>query len=117
MTVFTAEPLVDMYDAVFVEGGFTAFLTERQGRYVVAANSDQTHIPAASPFAEFAAAVNHVVTTYPEAEAVGGWVSNGRLYIEPVETYKSKATALSYAADREQAAVYDLKTGEEIEVR
>jgi hypothetical protein len=44
--------------------------------------------------------------------AVGFWSYDGRLYIEPVETYTSHTMAVQAATDNDQIAIYAMHSGQ-----
>lgn len=110
-----AASLVQMYDAAFLEGGFTVFVDGApMNRYAVSATSEQTHVPADAPFGDFVQAVESAYAAHPGASAIGGWVSDGRIYVDPVETYNSRETAEEFGRNRDQVAIYDLTDGQEV---
>lgn len=45
---------------------------------------------------------------------IGGWVSNGRLFIEPADNVQSLAQATSLGGARDQIAIWDVVNGQEI---
>lgn len=113
--VIARDALVSMYDSAFLEGGFTVFVDGApMNRYAVSASSEQHWVEIDAPFAEFAGAVEQAYNTHPDASAIGGWLDNGRIYIDPVETYESRATAEEFGRARNQAAIYDLSDGQEV---
>lgn len=113
--VIAVEDLVQMYDAAFLEGGFTVFVDSApMSRYAVSATSEQTHVAADAPFGTFAEAVESAYAAHPGASAIGGWVHEGRIYIDPVETYNSRETAEEYGRNRGQVAIYDLRDNQEV---
>lgn len=113
--VIATESLVEMYDAAFLDGGFTVFVGGApMNRYAVSASSEQTTVAADAPFAEFAGAVESAYSAHPGASAIGGWIHEGRIYVDPVETYDSRATAEEYGRNRGQVAIYDLRDNQEV---
>jgi hypothetical protein len=119
-TTLITSDLIDLYDAVFTRGGFTVrfdtdgALIPAAAGYAVSATDEQWSVPADAPFADFASSVERLHALYPTANAVGGWVDGERLYLDPVEIINDRATAEVLGRLRNQIAIFDLSTSEEI---
>jgi hypothetical protein len=116
-TTIATETVIDMFDQSFLNGGFTVFVKDApMRRYAVSATHEQSWVVADSPqaFDAFRQLVDRVWNAHPEASAIGGWMADGRIYVDPTETYESRATAEEFGRARNQAAIYDLSTGEDI---
>jgi hypothetical protein len=119
-TTLVTSDLIDLYDAVFTRGGFTVrfnvngTLTPAVTGFAVSATNEQWSVPADLPFADFAAAVEHLHALYPAANAIGGWVDGQRLFLDPVEILDVRAEAEYVGRLRHQVAIYDLSASEEI---
>ncbi|MFG1667626.1 hypothetical protein [Streptomyces sp. Y7] len=118
-TLVTSD-LIELYDAVFTRGGFTVRfnadgkLSRAVSGFAVSATDEQWSIPVDVSFADFATSVERLHTQYPTANAMGGWVDDGRLYLDPVEIIEDRSRAESLGRLRRQVAIYDLSTSEEI---
>ncbi|WP_419995050.1 hypothetical protein [Streptomyces boninensis] len=112
--------LIALYDATFFDGGFTAryeangSLGPAGSGYAVSAAATQRTLPAEASFTSFAAAVEAMHARYPAADAIGGWIDQGQLYLDPVEIHAERATAERLGRLRKQIAIYDLGNSAEI---
>lgn len=65
----------------------------------------------------FGEAVRNVIREYPRTDMfVGTWLTGGEIHIDPVIVTFSRKFALKIAKMTNQKAIYDLETGETIDV-
>ena len=63
---------------------------------------------------EFLAAVH---AASGAGDALGAWIHEGRVFVEPVDVMQDKGCAIQAAHDRGEIAIFDLNTGTEIFVK
>lgn len=67
---------------------------------------------------EFMQAVHDASATAARTRgALGAWIHNGRVYVEPVDVMQDKGRAMEAARMRGEIAIFDLNTGTEILVK
>ncbi|MEU6379264.1 hypothetical protein [Streptomyces sp. NPDC046909] len=120
MDTLTTLAVASLYDALFLNGGFTIMAcpdgsahVPTEG-YAVSITSTQHTISAAAPFDAFAELVHSVTDRYGDADGLGGWLADGVIYIDPVEVIPDRQAATLAGKQREQLAIFDLATGAEI---
>jgi len=120
MSTLTTAAVADLYDALFLNGGFT-IMTRPDGTactpakgYAVSVTPSQRTMPADAPFGVFADLVREVTDEYGDVNGLGGWKSDGVIYIDPVEIISDRQTATDTGLRRRQLAIFDLVTGTEI---
>ncbi|MFF4506672.1 hypothetical protein [Streptomyces sp. NPDC001401] len=120
MDTLTTPAVASLYDALFLNGGFT-ITTRPDGSahvptdgYAVSITPTQHTISAAAPFDAFAELVRSVTGRYRDATGLGGWLADGVIYIDPVEIIPDRQTATLAGKQREQLAIFDLAAGTEI---
>lgn len=109
--------LINLYDAVFFNGGFTArrdTLAPVTSGFAVSASDTQWTVPAAIPFRDFAVAVEQLHKIFPDADAIGAWVNDGRLFFDPVEIHTEREIAEAIGRAHGELAIFDLDTETEI---
>ncbi|MFC8429279.1 hypothetical protein [Streptomyces sp. NPDC057253] len=120
MNALTTPAVATLYDALFLKGGFT-IVTRPDGSayvptdgYAVSITASQHTLSAAAPFKEFVELVRSVTGRYEDANGLGGWLSEGLIYIDPVEVVHDQETATLVGKQRQQLAIFDLAAGTEI---
>ncbi|QNP74989.1 hypothetical protein IAG44_39965 [Streptomyces roseirectus] len=120
MSVLTTAAVALLYDALFLNGGFTIMsrldgstYTPTDG-YAVSVTPNQHTMPADAPFDVFADLVREVTDAYGDMNALGGWMSDGVIYLDPVEVISDQQSAVDAGLQRQQRAIFDLGTGTEI---
>lgn len=120
MSVPTTTALAQLYDDLFLNGGFTIMprpdgstYVPTQG-YVVSTTPAPHTLPATAPFDAFADLVRDVTGAYGDVNGLGGWLHDGVIYIDPVEIIPDRRAATAAGLRRRQLAIFDLATGTEI---
>ncbi|CAM5730960.1 hypothetical protein SANTM175S_04462 [Streptomyces antimycoticus] len=82
--------------------------------YAVSLTPTQHTIPATAPFDAFADLIRSVTARYGAANGLGGWLSDGVIYIDPVEIIPDQQAAILAGKEREQLAIFDLAAGADV---
>ncbi|WP_413116227.1 hypothetical protein ACK1X7_36965 [Streptomyces sp. CY1] len=120
MDTLTTPAVESLYDDLFMNGGFTITARPDGSAYVpndgyaVSLTPTQHTISAAAPFDAFEDLVRSVTARYGAANGLGGWLSNGVIYVDPVEILPDQQAAILAGKGREQLAIFDLAAGTEI---
>jgi hypothetical protein len=115
-------------DYVLANGGATILLensspyTAENGYAVGVATGTYFRVPVATATAEqLGALVNNIKdiihlggTILDEANAVGFWVNDGWIHIDPVQIVPSGRDAINLGYERKQEAIYDFRRKSEI---
>ncbi|MFM9442571.1 hypothetical protein [Streptomyces acidiscabies] len=120
MSVPTTTALAQLYDGLFLNGGFT-IMTRPDGStyvptrgYAVSTTPAPHTLPATASFDAFADLVRDVTGAYGDVNGLGGWLYEGVIYIDPVEIISDRRAATAAGLHRRQLAIFDLATGTEI---
>ncbi|MFE2181085.1 hypothetical protein [Streptomyces sp. NPDC059455] len=120
MDTLTTPAVESLYDDLFLNGGFTIMARTDGSAYVpadgyaVSLTPTQHTIPATAPFDAFADLIRSVTARYGAANGLGGWLSDGVIYIDPVEIIPDQQAAILAGKEREQLAIFDLAAGAEM---
>ncbi|MEU6260179.1 hypothetical protein ACFUEN_29760 [Streptomyces griseorubiginosus] len=120
MDTLTTSVVACLYDALFLNGGFTIMICPDGSvyapadGYAVSVTSTQHTVSAAAPFEVFADLVHVVTTQYENVTGLGGWLADGMVYVDPIEIIPDREAAILAGKQREQLAIFDLATGVEI---
>ncbi|GAA0505298.1 MULTISPECIES: hypothetical protein [Streptomyces] len=120
MDTLTTPAVESLYDDLFLNGGFTIMARTDGSAYVptdgyaVSLTPTQHTIPATAPFDAFADLIRSVTARYGAANGLGGWLSDGVIYIDPVEIIPDQQAAILAGKEREQLAIFDLAAGADV---
>ncbi|AGP58330.1 hypothetical protein [Streptomyces rapamycinicus] len=120
MDTLTTPAVESLYDDLFLNGGFTIMARTDGSAYVptdgyaVSLTPTQHTIPATAPFDAFADLIRSVTARYGAANGLGGWLSDGVIYIDPIEIIPDQQAAILAGKEREQLAIFDLAAGAEM---
>jgi hypothetical protein len=111
---------IEVVEAVKANGGASVRVEDGSGpteRYVVALGKEFASIVPEPEFNE--SAVRQFVWNYggalaPVARYLGAWQNEGLVYLDVVETFSDLSQAIRAGVERNQIAIYDTETGEEI---
>lgn len=99
----TFEMHADNFERRDITSGFSVGMV-RDTKYIVDANDVRV----------FNMQIANVIRDYPEADALGTWLHEGRIYIDPVRIFAQWDDALTFAIANRQIAFYDLDNGVEV---
>ena len=99
------------------QGGFTLNLINGKAPttgYVVAVSKDSEHVMDPERTDVNMEIDDYIMTWQPEW--IGGWMYQGRAYIDAVEVFDGLDAAIDAARERDQLAIFDVETGEVIDL-